>query len=79
MSRGGRGIHNGEHLEKIVRTLASDGSGGGKAKGGELRIADTLFFHEHVICLQRIVVCQGRTNNKRSEKVIPAATNGDNP
>ena len=54
-------ILNGEHLDKIVRGLAGNGSGGSKAKGGGLRIAATLFFHEYVICLQRIVVLQGRT------------------
>ena len=75
----GGNILNGEHLDKIVGALAGDGSGGGKAKGGGLCIAVTLFFHKHFICLQRIVVRQGRTNKKRSDKAIPAATNGDNP
>ena len=75
----GGNILNGEHLIKIFGALAGDGSSSGKAKGGVLRIADTLFYHEHVICLHRIVVLQGRTNKKRSEKAIPAATNGDDP
>ena len=75
----GGNILNGEHLEKIVGALAGNVSGGSKAEGGGLNIAATLFFHEHVICLQRIVVSQGRTKKKKSEKVIPAATNGDNP
>ena len=72
-------ILNGEHLDKIVGSLAGYGSVGGKAKGRGLRIAATLFFHEHIICLQRIVVRQGRTKKKRSDKAIPAATNGDDP
>ena len=75
----GGNILNGEHLEKIVGALAGDGSGGGKAEGGGLRISAMLLFHEHVICLQRIVVCQGRTKKKRSDKAIPTATNGDDP
>ena len=45
----GENILNGEHLEKIVGALVGDVSGGGKAKGGRLRIAATLFFHEHAI------------------------------
>ena len=56
-----------------------NGSGGGKAKGGGLCIADTLFFHEYFICLQSIVVLQGKTKKKRLDKAIPAATNGDTP
>ena len=75
----GGNILNGDHLDKIVAALAGDGSGGGKANEGGLRIDATLLFHEHVICLQRIVVRQGRTNKKRSDKAIPAATNGDDP
>ena len=75
----GGGILNGEHLEKIIGALAGDESGGGKAKGGGLRIAATLFFHENVTCLKRIVVLQGRKKNKRLDKVIPAATNSDFP
>ena len=75
----GGNILNGEHLNKIVGVLAGDSSGGGKAKGGGLRISATLFFHKHVICLQRIVVCQGRTTKKLLDKAIPAATNGDYP
>ena len=74
----GGDILNGDHLEKIVRAIAGYSSGGGKAKGVGLRIADKLFFHEHVICLQRIVVLQGNTKKKRSDKVIPTATNVDN-
>ena len=70
-------ILNGEHLNKIVGALAGDGSGDGKAKGGGLRISATLFFHKHVIFLQRIVVSQGRTKKKRPEKAIPAATNSN--
>ena len=65
--------------KKIVGALAGDDSGYGKAEGGGLRIAVTLFFNEHVICLQRIVVRQGRTKKKRSDKAIPAATNSDDP
>ena len=75
----GGNILNGEHLDNLVGALAGNGSGGGKAEGGGLRIAATLFFHENVICLQRIVVCQGKTKKKRSDKGIPAATNGDDP
>ena len=75
----GGNIVNGEHLDNLVGALAGNCSGGGKAKGGELRIADTLLFHEHVICLQRIVVRQGRKKKKRSDKAIPAATNSDDP
>ena len=69
----------GSTSKKIVGALAGDGSGGKKAKGGGLCIATTLFFHEHVICLQRIVVLQGRTKNKRSDRAIPASANGDDP
>ena len=76
---GGGGILNGEHLNNLIGTLAGDGSCGGKAEGRGLRIAATLFFHENVICLQRIVVRQGRTKNKWSDKAIPDATNGNNP
>ena len=72
-------ILDGEHLNNLVGALASDGSGGVKADWGGLRIAATLFFHKHVICLQRIVVRQGRTKKKRSDSTIPAATNGNNP
>ena len=72
-------ILNGEHLDEIVGALAGDGSGDGKAEGGGLCIAATLLFHYRVICLQRIAVRQGRTKNKRSDKLIPAATNGDYP
>ena len=72
-------ILNGEHLENLVRALAGNGSGGGKDEGGRLRIASTLLFHEHVICLQSIVVRQGRTKKKQSDKEITAATNGANP
>ena len=75
----GGNILNGEHLDNLVGVLAGDGSGGGKAKGGELRIAVTLFFHDHFICLQRIAVHQGRTKTKRSEKSTIADTNGDDP
>ena len=53
----GGNILNGEHLDNLVGVLAGDGSGVGKAEGVGLRIAVTLFFHEHVICLQRIAVC----------------------
>ena len=70
---------NGEYLDNLVGVLAGDGSGGGKTEGEGLIIAATLFFHEHAICLQRIVVRQGRTKKKRSDKAIPAATNSDNP
>ena len=75
----GGNILNGEHLDKIVWVLAGDGSGGGgrNTNGGGLRITATLFFHKHVICLQRIVVLQGREKKKRSDKAIPAATNSD--
>ena len=52
----GGNIINGEHLDNLVRALAGNGSGGGKAEGGGLIIAAMLLFHEHVICLQRIVV-----------------------
>ena len=75
----GGNILNGEHLEKIVGALAGDGSGGGKAKGGGLRIAATLFFHKHVIFLQRIVVLHGRTKKERSDKSILAATKCGDP
>ena len=75
----GGGILNGEHLDNLVGALAGNGSGVVKAEGGGLRIAAALFFHEHVMCLQRIVVCQGSTRKKRSDKAIPAATNGDDP
>ena len=50
-----------EHLENLVGALAGDGSGGGKVERGGLRIDVTLFFQEHVICLQMIVVLHGRT------------------
>ena len=53
-----------ENLDNLVGALAGDESGGSKSEGGGLIIADTLFFHEHVICLQRIVICQGRTKKK---------------
>ena len=75
----GGDILNGGNLGKIFGEPVGDGSGGGKAKGGGLRIAAMLFFHEHVICLQKIVVCHGRTKKKRLDKSIPAATNGDDP
>ena len=75
----GGDILNEEHLNKIVGELAGNVSGGGKAEGRGLRIAATLFFHENVICLQRIVVRQGRTKKKWSDKAIPDATNGNNP
>ena len=68
-----------EHLDNLVRALAGHGSCGGKAEGKGLRIAATLFFQEPAICLQRIVVRQGRTKKKRSDNAILAATNGDNP
>ena len=63
----------------LVGALAGDRSSAGKAKGGGLRIAATIFIHKYVIFLQRIVVRQGRTNKKRPDNVIPAATNGDDP
>ena len=72
-------ILNREHLDNLVRALSGNVSGGGKAEGGGLRISVTIFFQEHVICLQRIFVRQGRTNKKRSDKAITAATNGDDP
>ena len=75
----GGNIINGDHLKNLVGALAGDGSGGDKAEGGGLIISATLLFHEHVICLQRIVVRQGRTKKKRSDKAIPAATNSDDP
>ena len=77
----GGGIIDGEHLNNLVGELVGNGGGGGKAEGGGggLRIAATLSFHEHGICLQRIVVCQGRTKKKRSDNEIPTATNGDDP
>ena len=75
----GGDIINGEHLDNLVGALAGNGSGGGKAKEGGLIISATLSFHEHVICLQRIVVRQGREKKKRSDKAIPAATNSDDP
>ena len=75
----GGNIFDGEHLDNLVRALAGDCSDGGKAKGIGLRIAATIFFYEHFILLQRIVVSQGRTKKKRSDKAIPAATNGDDP
>ena len=59
--------------------MAGDCSSGSKAEGGGLRIAATLFFHKRVICLQRIVMRQGRTKKKRLDKAIPAATNGNYP
>ena len=75
----GENILNGEHLDNLVRALAGNISGIGKAEGGGLRIAATLFFHKRVICLQRIVVRQRRTKKKRSDNAIPAATNGNYP
>ena len=75
----GGNILNGEHLENLVGALAGNGSGGGKAEGGGLRIAATFFIHEHIICLQMIVVRQGKNNNKRSDNAIPTTTNGDDP
>ena len=75
----GGDILNGEHLNNLVGALAGDGSGGGKAEGGGLRISATLFFHERFICIQRIFVSQRRTKKKRLDKAITAATNGDNP
>ena len=68
-----------EHLDNLVGELAGYDSGDGKAKGGGLSIAATLFFHEHAICFQRIVMRQGRTKKKRLDIAIPAATNGDDP
>ena len=73
----GGNILNGEHLDHLVRALSGSGSGGSKVKGGGLIIAATVFFHEHVICLQRIIMRQVSTKKKRSEKAIPYATNGD--
>ena len=75
----GRNILNGEHLDNLVGTLAGKSSGDSKVDWGGLRIAATLFFNEHVICLQRIVVRQGRTKKKRLDKYISAATKGDDP
>ena len=75
----GGDILNGEHLDNLFGALAGDGSSGGKAEGGGLRISATLFFHEHGICLQSIVMREERENNKRSDKAIPTATNGDDP
>ena len=75
----GGNILNGENLDNFFGELVGDGRGGSKSKGVGLRIAATLFFHEHVIFLQRIVVLQGRTKKKRSDKAIPAATNSDDP
>ena len=37
-----------------------------------MHITATLFFHEHFISLQRIVVLQRRTKKKRPEKAIPS-------
>ena len=73
----GRNILYGEYLNNIVGALAGGGSVGGKAEGGGLIIAATLFFHEHVICLQRIVVRQGREKKNRLDKAIPSTTNSD--
>ena len=39
----------------------------------------TLFVHEHIICIQRMIVLQGRTKKKRSDKAIPAANNSNDP
>ena len=75
----GGNILNGEHLNKITGVLAGDGSGGGKAKREELRISATLFVHEHIICIQRMIVLQGRTEKKRSDKAIPASNNSNDP
>ena len=75
----GGNIINGEHLNNLVGALAGDGSGGGKAEGGGLRISATLFFQNHVICLKRIVVHQVRTKKRRSDNTIPSATNGNDP
>ena len=75
----GGDILNGENLDNLVGALAGDGSGGGKNKGRGLCIAAMLFFHEHVICLQRIDMCQGMTKKKRPDKAIPAGINGDDP
>ena len=63
----------------LVGALAGDRSSAGKAKGGGLRIAATIFIHKYVIFLQRIVVRQGRTKKKLSDKAIPTATTGDDP
>ena len=49
----------------------------GRGGGGGGCIAATLFFHEHEICLQKIVVRQWRKNKKRSYNAILAATNSD--
>ena len=68
-----------KHLDKIVGALAGDDSGGGKSKGGGLHIDAALLFQEHVICLQRVIVRQGKTKKKRWDKAITAATNGDDP
>ena len=75
----GGNILKGEHFNNLVGALSGDGSSGAKAEGGGLHIAATLFFHEYVICLQSIVMRQGSTKKKRSDKAIPAATNGDDP
>ena len=77
-SRGGN-ILNGEHLDNLVRALSGDGGGSGKAEGGGLHIAATLFFHEHAVCLQSIVMRKGRKKKKRSDNAILSATNGENP
>ena len=69
----GGDILNGEHINNLVGVLAGDGSSVG------VRISATLFFHNYVTCLQRIVVRQGSKNKKRSDKSIPAATNVDDP
>ena len=65
----GGNILNGEHLNKIVWALAGNGSGGGKADGGGLRIVATLLFHEHVVCLQRIVR-GGQRRNGRTKRFL---------
>ena len=75
----GGNILDEEHLDNLVEALAGNGSGGGKAKGGGLRISVMLFCHEHDICLRIIVVHKGRIKKKRLDKAIPSATKGDDP
>ena len=54
-------------------------AGGQIWDGSSPLVAAGITVSEHFICLQRIVVRQERTKKKRSDTVIPAATNGDDP
>ena len=63
-------ILNGEHLDNLVGELAGDGISRGKAKGGGLRIAVTLFFYEHVLSCVR----GGQRRNGQTKRFLMLPT-----